>query len=356
VGGGEDRTVEVAHEKLFTGWRRLEEWIQDSGETLRGIDYAEEAAKRWHEMGGHLQELWLNRRAEDIQKALSRFSKNSSPMLEQMLRPQEMLIERLEDDTLSHEDRLLVGKKLAEFGDPRSGVGLREDGLPDIAWIEIPGGEINLKTVKHVFTVKPFLLAKYPVTNMQFLAFIADRGYETKEWWEGIEKQKLQQSTWQDLNAPRETVSWYEAVAFCRWLSQRMDVTIRLPTEWEWQQAATGGDPMYEYSWVGSWDSARSNSHESQLRRTTMVGMYPNGATQQGVMDMAGNVEELCLNAYDDPEKPESVCVDDSDSLRVIRGGSWFGEPVYLRSSFRSWITAVYRDINIGFRLAQGTP
>ena len=80
-------SVEVAHEKLFTAWPRLKGWLDDGGEALRLIDYAEEAAKRWHETGGHFQELWLSRRAVEIQKALNRFSKNPSPMLERMLRP-----------------------------------------------------------------------------------------------------------------------------------------------------------------------------------------------------------------------------------------------------------------------------
>ena len=56
-GGGREATVEVAHEKLFTAWPKLKNWIEHGGEALRLIDYAEEAAKRWHETGGHLQEL-----------------------------------------------------------------------------------------------------------------------------------------------------------------------------------------------------------------------------------------------------------------------------------------------------------
>ncbi len=193
VTGGEkhDTTVEVAHEKLFTAWPKLKIWIDDGGESLRLIDYAEEAAKRWHEMGGHLQELWLSGRVVGIQKALNRFSKNPSPKLEQMLRPQEMLIKRLENDALSHEDRLLIGKKLAEFEDPRPGVGLREDGLPNIEWIEISTGQIQLDNVDHVFEVKPFRLAKYPVTNIQFQAFIDCKdGFQNREWWQSFRAER----------------------------------------------------------------------------------------------------------------------------------------------------------------------
>ncbi len=151
-------------------------------------------------------------------------------------------------------------------------------------------------------------------------------------------------------------MSWYEAVAFCRWLSHRTGSTIRLPTEWEWQQAATGGDPTYEYPWPGGWDGIRCNSEESRLNRTTPVGIYPRGATEQGVLDMAGNVWEWCLNTYDDPEKPESVGFDDSGGRRVLRGGAWISRPEDLRASIRLWDTPVNRYDYIGFRLAQDIP
>lgn len=353
-GGTEEAYAEIAHEKLFTGWRRLYEWIQASGEALRGIEYAEEAAKRWHEMGSHLQELWLKRRAEEIQKVLNRFSKNASPMLERMLKPQQMLIERLKDGSLSHDDRLLIGKKLAEFGDPRAGVGLRSDGLPDIAWIEIPGGRISMENVDHAFEVKPFRVAKYPVINMQFQAFIDDGGYQNDIWWEGLEKLDPSPLTRKEANSPREMVSWYEAVAFCRWLSDRTGTPIRLPTEWEWQQAATGGDPAHEYPWAGGWDHTRCNGPESYLNRTTAVGLYPRGATKQGVMDMAGNVREWCLNTYEFPESPKSVRTDTIGG-RVLRGGSWSDDPDNLRTSHRSRVPSGLRSLNLGFRLVQDT-
>jgi formylglycine-generating enzyme required for sulfatase activity/energy-coupling factor transporter ATP-binding protein EcfA2 len=358
-GAGEDYSVEVAHEKLFTGWKHLSEWIKDSGEALRSIDDAEVAAKQWHEKGGHPQELWSNGRAEDIHKALNRFGKNASPMLKEMIQPQDILIQRLKDVALSHADRLFIGKKLAEFGDTRPGVGLNEDGLPDIEWIEIPGGKINLEDVTHVFTVKPFLIAKYPVTNRQFQSFLDEDGYTNDEWWQwwqGSKKQEPQRSSWQEHNVPRETVTWYEAVAFCRWLSHRTGLTIRLPTEWEWQQAATGSDPMFEYPWGKKWATTRCNSAESRLNRTTSVGIYPNNATQQGVLDMAGNVWEWCRNPRGNPEEYEFVGENDSAGVRVIRGGSWDDSRVDVRSANRIWSPVNFRSNFLGFRLARDAP
>lgn len=90
-------------------------------------------------------------------------------------------------------------------------------------------------------------MATCPVTNSQFQVFIDECGYGDDAWWKGIEKIDVAaESRWKTpmLLGKR---SWYEAVAFCRWLSHRTKATIRLPTEWEWQQAATGGDPTSEY-------------------------------------------------------------------------------------------------------------
>jgi formylglycine-generating enzyme required for sulfatase activity len=269
-----------------------------------------------------------------------------------------MLIERLNRETLPHKERLLIGQKLADFGDPRPGVDLR-DGLLEIAWIDIPGGRIKLEGVAHVFEVKPFRMAKYPVTTAQFEAFIkAEDGYRNEEWWKGIQRSKeASVASWQEANSPRETVSWFEAVAFCGWLSHRTGLKIRLPTEWEWQQAATGGDPTRKYPWPGEWDTNRCNSTENRLNRTTAVGLYPHGATKQGVLDMAGNVWEWCLNTYEHPEAPESLRIDESSTSRVLRGGSWINSPVKLRVSNRDGNGAGDRgNFDMGFRLAQDIP
>lgn len=291
----------------------------------------------------------------------------------------ERLIARLQDKNLSHQERFEIGQALAEIGDTRPGVGLRADGLPDIVWIQIPGGPVIVKEsdklrknmergvlsrvfgpkpkLEHTFNVLPFRLAQYPVTNAQFLSFLTvPDGYYNDVWWNGIELQRdpnpvKQSSFFGAVNAPRVVVSWFDAVAFCRWLSAKTRTRIRLPTEWEWQQAATGGNQDCTYPWGSDWDDSRCNGDTSGLKQTIAVGMYPAGATRQGLYDMVGNVWEWCLNRYQDPERPDAVNITDEPAWRVVRGGSYHNltGSVPMRGGERS----PFHDPNIGFRLLQ---
>ncbi len=355
-GVGEESTVSVAHEKLFETWPALTRWVAENRDDLFVLRQAEIEAKEWMKHEYDLKYLWHSDRLTRLRDIVQRVEANSvDPAVREYVTPQDRLIERLHRDALSHQERLTIGQYLAAFDDPRRGVGLTAQGLPDIEWVEIPGGSVKLEEVKGPFRVKSFRIAKYPVTNIQFQAFIdAYDGYGNSTWWDGIAPSPApSRSTWLEHNGPRTDVSWYEAIAFCRWLSARPGKSIRLPTEWEWQQAATGGDPKNIYPWGPEWDAIQANSDASELRRTTAVGMYPNGATKQGALDMAGNVWEWCVNKYEKPDSRSASDINQLDEGRVVRGGSWFDGPEYLRSSFRNRFGAVNRFSNVGFRLAQ---
>jgi formylglycine-generating enzyme required for sulfatase activity len=345
--GPHGRSVEVAHEKLFTAWSRLKDWIDRAGDDLRLIEHAAEEAQQWHRRGQRVQDLWEEDRAGEVVAALKRFARKAEAELDRFLRPQEVLIEKLDQITLSHEERALIGRTLAEFGDPREGVGLREDGLPDILWSNpMEPGKVEIEGHGVMAITKPFCIAMYPVTNMQFDAFLKTTdGYQKKDWWQHLPGTAQGEAvpSWRLANHPRETVSWYEAVAFCRWLTQKyreMGVLksgqeVRLPTEWEWQLVATGGDPGSCFPWGRDWDPLRCNSDESRLNCTTAVGIYPRGATAQGVLDVAGNVWEWCLNKHENPNDPDAIGIDSSGDYRVMRGGSWGGRLERLRSPYR---------------------
>jgi formylglycine-generating enzyme required for sulfatase activity len=268
--------------------------------------------------------------------------------------------------------RAAIGRALGmvrlQNGEPldnRTGVGLTADGIPDIEWVDIPGGSVQLKGVEGVAPVKPFKIAQYPVTNIQFEAFVkAKDGYGTVKWSKGFEnnqKQVPEPPYWSESNAPRETVTWYEAVAFCRWLTEKYrelellkeGEEIRLPMEWEWQQAATGGKPENEYPWGRKWRASRCNTSESGLGRTTAVGLYPKGTWTDGPLDMAGNVWELCLNKYDNPLDSRAVILDESGDGRVVRGGSWILNHDIARCANRRRGYPYFRYLTTGFRCAR---
>ena len=355
-------SVEVAHEKLFTAWLRLREWIDKGKDDLQLIEHASEEARRWQAHGAKSRDLWSADRVAEVFAGLERFGKKASSELESFLRPQGTLIKQLASE-MTHAERALIGVKLSEFGDPRRGVGLTLDGIPDIEWVKIPAGKVKLQDVVEEVDVKPFRIARYPVTNIQFQAFVdAQDGYGNVESWEGIERPEGHSSPhWSEANHPRENVTWYEAVAFYRWLTQKYrekrllekDEEIRLPTECEWQQAATGGEATREYPWGGRWDPALCNSDGSLLKRVAAVGVYPKGQTFHGVLDMAGNVSEWCLNKYDKPSDRSAASIDKSGDDRVIRGGSWYDIPEVLRSSHRRSYSPNSRYDDVGFRLVR---
>lgn len=365
-GEGEESTVSVAHEKLFEAWPALARWIAENRDDLLMVRQAELEAREWEKHDYAYTYLWHVERLKRLQGIIQRLDAyDISPVVRQYADPRGILIQVIKHEALSHSGRLIIGQYLAELGDPRPGVGLTAEGLPDIQWVEIPGGKVTLEETKGEFKVAPFRIARYPVTNSQFQAFVeAADGYCNPAWWEDTEQSESPDPPrWSDANCPRETVSWYEAVAYCRWLTQKfrtagllaMGKGIRLPTEREWQQAATGGDPGNDYPWGKEWDPLRFNSAESRLDRTTAVGMYPHGTWPGGPLDMTGNVWEWCLSKYNDPKDSGAVQVDKSGGLRVIRGGSWFITPGFVRSAGRSRYFPGERYSNLGFRLAQDT-
>jgi formylglycine-generating enzyme required for sulfatase activity len=147
---------------------------------------------------------------------------------------------------------------------------------------------------------------------------------------------------------PRETVSWYQAVAFCRWLSDKLGYLVRLPTEFEWQQAATGGDTRRVYPWGKEWDASRCNSADKGLQRTSTVGLYPHGTWPCGPLDMAGNVMEWCLSIYNRPTHNQ---IDNSSDYRVLRGGPWCGMPDLCQTTYRVGGLPDWSDATVGFRV-----
>jgi hypothetical protein len=346
--------VEVAHEALFRRWKKLANWIKDDYEQLRLLRQIRMAAAEWNREGRRGEFLWPDKRLMQTWAMIETLQPEFSETEQSFVRPFDRsgVMNELDNPTTSHERRASIGDYLARNGDPRQGVGLDKNGLPDIVWCEVAGGEIGLEGVDGTFHVERFQIAKYPVTWVQYRAFLdATDGYSNPEWWillareidrPGDQYRRLD-------NHPAENVSWYDAVAFCRWLSSRCGYQVRLPTEWEWQRAGSGDNIAAEFPWGNEWTSGNANTAESGLNRTIAVGMYVQGASPIGALDLSGNTWEWCLNEYLTPERVEVT----GDKPRVVRGGSFFYKLDSARTKYRDRDLPTWRNLGHGFRVAR---
>ena len=255
--------------------------------------------------------------------------------------------------------RLAIGRWLGALDlDDRPGTGLRADGLPDIEWVRIDDARPFVYQEGTHPALPAFAIARYPVTNRQWQAFIDDGGYAKASWWGGGRHPQPKEAHWREPTAPRETVSWHEALAFCRWLSHRVGREITLPTEQQWERAARGADGR-RWPWAGEWDDEKANAGD-RFGRTSLVGLFPNGATpperggEAGLLDLAGNVCEWCLNWYGDPTRTTT----EGEAFRVVRGGSWGHSIDNCRPSVRNSKMAPPwdRDQFMGLRLVLSCP
>lgn len=257
--------------------------------------------------------------------------------------------------------RLQIGNELARLGDPRKGVGLEAKGLPDIDWVEIPGGSFIYQSGQ-MLELPTFCIARFPVTNAQFQAFVDAGGYQNARWWRDLRKPESAASHGPQANRPRTDVDWYEAVAFCRWFSAMIGLArdmIRLPNEQEWEKAARGEQDMV-YPWGNQYRPGIANINEKYnetgpwyLEQTTAVGLYPQGCSPYGVTDLSGNVWEWCLNKYKNHQVSTPVT---SGTQRVLRGGSWFDDADSARSVYRDSLFPQDRYHNRGFRVLSSVP
>jgi formylglycine-generating enzyme required for sulfatase activity len=229
-------------------------------------------------------------------------------------------------------------------------------GVPQLFQDEVP---------KHSVTIDDFYIDKYPVTNAEFKKFTdfnpewrPDRIPRTLHNGNYLKHWKEQDALKTKADHPVVNVSWYAAVAYCRWVGKR------LPTEAEWEHAARGGLNAL-FPWGDQpVDATRANFLGSGIGTTSPVGHYP--ANRYGLFDMAGNVWQFLADEWKPyPSSPQkntdagrNLFLDGTAFLqvktrRVVRGGSFGGAPVNL------WVE--YRDSHppdgtrefVGFRCAK---
>ncbi len=163
---------------------------------------------------------------------------------------------------------------------------------------------------------------------------------------------------WEDgrFNHPAQPVvgvSWYEARAYCTWLSAQTGKVFTLPTEAEWEAAARGQERR-QYAYGETYDNGRCNTFETHLRRTAPIGVFPGGQTPEGIADLSGNVWEWTTSLfqpypYDAADGRENSR--DDNGRRVLRGGSWNFIQSNARAAYRRYHTPGNRNDSFGFRV-----
>lgn len=224
--------------------------------------------------------------------------------------------------------------------------------LPRLEWCDIPAS--NVLVVSGISRIQGFRISKFPVTVEQYQVFIdAPDGYYDERWWNTsahcLAWHRANQSAALprfDLpNCPREMVNWYEALAFCQWLSDKIHSSVALPTHPQWRLAAQGSGSQ-DYPWGNGFDRTRCNTREGGINHTSPVDRYDQGVSPFGVYDMIGNVWEWTLTEH------ESGANNTSSKLpRSICGGSWHDFQTSIRAAKRG-SPVEERTGDLGFRLA----
>lgn len=250
-----------------------------------------------------------------------------------------------------------------------------------------PGGTVTIGTNDarwsydnerpcHEIILEPFRIDVHPVTNADFTHFIAEGGYEEPRHWSPAGREWLASTGtrapkyWRrdgdawlqrsmdhegivDPNRPVCHVCYYEAEAFAAWVGKR------LPTEFEWEAAASWSTAgARDYPW-GDAVPTRQDANVDQLSfQTAPVGAYPRNVSPLGCYGMIGDVWEWTSSeirgypgfaSYPYKEYSEEFFGPD---YRILRGGSWATRPHAIRNTFRNWDYPIRRQIFSGFRCA----
>ncbi len=292
-------------------------------------------------------------------------------------RTQGWLLQAIQAETLEPVRRAEAGRVLAKLGDPRLEVLTYEH----LNFHHVPAGEFIFGEDKEKRKLKlgEFWVSRYPITNAQYAQFVEAEGYRSKAYWEeaiqkGYWSKEGFKGDWDNTprlgpedygepfnlpNHPVVGVSWYEALAYCQWLDEKLKaissqkitrskgeaeqalwkglaqgkLQVTLPTEAEWEKAARGTDGR-EYPWPGQFDPDKANINITGIGTTSAVGCFPAGASPYGALEMSGNVWEWVRGD------------------KNLRGGSWLDDQVFARCAYRSWNYPDYWDFSgVGFRV-----
>jgi formylglycine-generating enzyme required for sulfatase activity len=204
---------------------------------------------------------------------------------------------------------------------------------------------------QHTLYLPDYYIARTPVTNAQYAAFVQAASHDLPKHWESGKPPEGKE------DHPVVYVSWHDAMDYCSWLSQVTGEAYRLPSEAEWEKAARGTDGRI-YPWGDKPpDKGRCNFADN-VGGTTPVGRYsPQGDSPYGCADMAGNVWEWTRSLderypYDPSDGRENLEVKDARGVgRMLRGGAYYIAVGSVRCADRLGASPVGRLWYLGFRV-----
>lgn len=215
---------------------------------------------------------------------------------------------------------------------------------------------------------------RFPVMAAEFDEFVRARGYRYREFWSEGSWQWIQEgritmpgSWYRQLevpNAPVTELSYFEASAYCRWLGyDDADHVVRLPSSDEWEFVARRSS-LHRQIAIGSWDLGSGDASlvnwlGTELWEKVPVGIFPRSTTDDGIVDLIGNVEEWCQDVWPagllDPEQERGFGVATKYGFRIVRGGSAIRTARLCRPTYFSRCRTEGRYPTIGFRPVRQT-
>lgn len=283
--------------------------------------------------------------------------------------------------------RLAGGHVLGQLGDPRlldRRSGLALNGAP--YWCRVSAGPFWYGSDRadqplHQFTLPyDYAIARFPVTNAEYQCFIEAGGYQQRRWWTATgwaflqpgrrspaddqTRPITQPNHWQHPsfsgpNQPVVGVSWYEAAAYCAWLTEQghragwlpeADL-LRLPTSLEWERAARHTDQR-RYPWGDEEPATQHASYDAAgLHAPAPIGCFPAGAAVCGALDLAGNVWEWTATLWERIQQPAPWSDFTAAKKPAIRGGAFNWSSGYLHCGAHYWFSPGYRQNLLGFRV-----
>jgi formylglycine-generating enzyme required for sulfatase activity len=301
---------------------------------------------------------------------------NTEQGRELLPRVQTRLKELIEGSHLTSRERAEAGDTLAKLGDPRFDENhwyLPKESL--FGFVHIPASEFLMGTRKedvrgltekfggnedyyedetpqHPITLPDYYISRYPVTVAQFKAFVEESGHQPQD------KDSLRGTA----NHPVVYVTWYDALAYCKWLNEKLKdkarnikaatpseesfwrgisnnkLAVTLPSEAEWEKAARGADGRV-FPWKADEIAPNlANYSDTNINRTSAVGCFPQGKSPYHIQDMSGNVWEWTRSEFRNyPFDPKAKLerAEDTNIRRVVRGGAFLGSDRNVRCAVR---------------------